>query len=183
MTRSERVLCFKPAPWQIVALLPPYVIMIAMTSRGSVQPFLFYTHFDWILWFLLSYLVDQLSISILVVAAPTLTAAWPSPRSSVTCKVLSISRLSNKRYPVFLQKKVFAWICYKVLLAQFPSKTRDTVNISRPRLFFFVTLQHLQRMNQELRWSICHLTSMKLNSEPQSLICWSILRSPLLLST
>ena len=83
----------------------------------------------------------------------------------------------------FYRKKSFARICYKVLLAQFPSKTMDTMNISRPRLFFFVTLRHLQRLNHELRWSICHLTSMKLNSEPQSLICWSILRSPLLLST
>ena len=40
LTRSERVLCFKPAPWQIGALLPPYVIMMAMTSRGRVQPLL-----------------------------------------------------------------------------------------------------------------------------------------------
>ena len=35
-----------------------------------------------------SYFFDQSSISMLVVAAPTLTAAWPSPRSFTSCKVL-----------------------------------------------------------------------------------------------
>ena len=40
-TRSERVLFLTPAPWQIIALLPPYVIITAMMSKGSVQPDLY----------------------------------------------------------------------------------------------------------------------------------------------
>ena len=39
-TRSERVLCFRPAPWQIGALLPPMVILVAMTFRGRFHPLL-----------------------------------------------------------------------------------------------------------------------------------------------
>ena len=39
-TRSERVPCFSPAPWQIGALPPAMVILVAMTFRGRFQPLL-----------------------------------------------------------------------------------------------------------------------------------------------